>query len=262
MKAIVFADLHYYGGDLDTAIFNKRQKLVSYSLPFFDKICERAESFCADACINLGDSIQDSQDHDTDLSALDFIFAKFKEMSCPCYSILGNHDLKMMNSRKEAEAVTGYERSTYSLDLCGYHLVFLTTEVKAELGTLRGGCYKTQTMSQGEIEWLCRDLEKNTLPTIIFTHFPLAEDKSVDDECMFMKNRAQIKEIIKNDKNVLAVFSGHQHVTKLLEEDGVKYYLLGSLIALDESTGAPDGVYFELEADGINLTVRERHIEV
>ena len=262
MKAIVFADLHYFGGDLSVAVFNTRQKLVEYSLPLFDKVCDRAESFGADVCINLGDSIQDSQDHDTDLAALGFIFGKFREMSRPCYSVFGNHDLKMMNSREEAEAATGYGCSTYSVDVDGYHLVFLTTEVRAELGTLRGGCYKTQSMSDKEMEWLRRDLEKNTLPTVIFTHFPLAEDKSIDDECMFMKNRADLKKIIKNDKNVLAVFSGHQHITKLIEEDGVKYYLLGSLIALNEAAGTPDGVYFELETNDGELAVTERHFEV
>ena len=259
MKAIVFADLHYYGGDISTAVFNTRQKLVAYSLPFLDEICERAENMGADVCVNLGDSIQDSGDREIDRRALDFIFGKFRNMPCPCYSILGNHDLKMMNSREEAEKTIGYESSTYSVDVQGYHLVFLTTSVRAELGTLRGGCYKTQIMSDEEIEWLRIDLEKNTLPAIIFTHFPIAEDKSIDDECMFMKNREAVKEIIRKDKNVLAVFSGHQHVTKLIEEDGVKYYLLGSLIALDEDKGSPDGVYFELELDNRRLTVTEHH---
>ncbi len=262
MKVIVFADLHYFGGDLATAIFNTRKKLVRFALPLFDALCERADECGADVCVNLGDSIQDSQDRDTDLSALDFIFRKIDNMPLPCYSILGNHDLKMMQTREEVEKVMGYESSTYSVDVGGYHFVFLTTEVRAELGTLRGGCYKTQSMSEKELEWFRCDLEKNKLPAIIFTHFPLAEDESVDDECMFMKNRADVKEIIKKDKNVLAVFSGHQHTTKLIEEDGVKYYLLGSLIALDEATGAPDGVYFELTLDEKKLTVDEHHIKV
>ncbi len=262
MKAIVFADLHYFGGDLDTAIFNTKQKLVRFALPLFDKLCHRAAQCSADVCINLGDTIQDTQEHDGDIASLKFIFKKLKEMPCPCYSILGNHDLKMMQTREEVEEIMGYDSSTYSLDVGGYHLVFLTTEVRAELGTLRGGCIKTQSMSQKEIEWLRRDLEKNTLPCIIFTHFPLAEDESVDDDCMFMKNRADVKEIIKKDKNVLAVFSGHQHTTKLIEEDGVKYYLLGSLIALNEATAAPDGVYFELTLEGRELTVCEHHLEV
>ena len=262
MKLIVFADLHYFGGDLSTAVFNKRQKLVGFALPIFDTLCERAEECGADACVNLGDSIQDSQHREIDLSALDFIFGKLEKMGRPCYSILGNHDLKMMQSREEVEAVMGYDSSTYSIDVGGYHLVFLTTEVRAELGTLRGGCYKTQSMSDKEIEWLRHDLEKNKLPAIVFTHFPLAEDKSVDDECMFMKNRADVKAILKKDKNILAVFSGHQHTTKLIEEDGIRYYLLGSLIALNEATGAPDGVYFELTLEDKELCVVEHHIEI
>ena len=262
MKIIIFADVHYFAGDLETAIFNKKNKLVRYAIPLLDILSEKArDEHGADMCVNLGDIIQDTQDHDKDLEALRFMFGKLENMGVPCYSILGNHDLKMMSSTSEVEAVMGYERSTYSFDRDGYHLVFLTTEVRPELGLARGGCYKTQYLSNRDIAWLSEDLKNNELPCIIFTHFPLAEDESRDDECMFMKNRAEVKNIIKNDKNLLAVFSGHQHTTKTIVEDGVSYYLLGSLIGSNEMNGIPDGVYFEVDLIDGTIEVKEHHLE-
>ena len=247
MKLIVFSDLHYFAGDIETAIFNRSKKLVRYALPFLDSMINTANSDDeVAACINLGDTIQDNQSREDDLQALRYIFGKLKEFSVPCYSLLGNHDLKMMNSREEVEQVLGY-KSTFSLDLCGYHLVFLSTEVRCELGTDRGGCYKAQYMSDADLAWLREDLKNNTLPVLIFTHYPLAEDESVTDPCMFMKNRADVKSIIKEDKNVRAVISGHQHRTRTLTEDGIDYHLIGSPISCQKTPGIPDAVYLTVD---------------
>ncbi len=263
MKILVFADIHYFAGDIETAIFNRKIKLVEYALPLLDELIRRAnEEYKPDLCVNLGDIIQDTQKHDEDIEALRFMYDKLLRFNSPCYSILGNHDLKMMDSTKEVEALLGYERATYSLDVGGYHLVFLTTEVRPELGLARGGCYKTQYLSDNDIEWLDNDLANNKLPTVIFTHFALAEDETKPDECLFMKNREDVKKIIRNDKNILAVVSGHQHDTKTIIEDGVSYYLLGSLTGSHEVPGKPDGVYFEIELDSGTVSINKKNIDL
>lgn len=261
VKILVFADVHYFAGDIETAVFNRKIKLVEYALPLLDELIRRSnEEYMPDVCVNLGDIIQDTQKHDEDIEALEFMFSRLSLFNCPCYSILGNHDLKMMDSTKEVESLLGYERSTYSLDTRGYHLVFLTTEVRPELGLARGGCYKTQYLSDSDLEWLRKDLSDNKLPTVIFTHFALAEDDTKPDECLFMKNREDVKEVIRNDKNILAVISGHQHDTKTIVEDNVPYYLLGSLTGSHENPGKPDGVYFEIELEGGEITVTKKNI--
>lgn len=59
-------------------------------------------------------------------------------------------------------------------------------------------------------------------------------------------NRKEIKDILNKDKNLIAVFSGHQHWTKKLIENGVNYYVLGSLTENINDNGVPDGVYYEV----------------
>lgn len=262
MKIVVFAEVHYFADDIKTAVFDTNKKLVRYALPLLEKLTSVInDKHMPDISVNLGDLIQDTKNKHRDIEALEFMFENLKKIHCPCYSILGNHDLKMMDSVEEVESIIGY-KSTYSVDINGYHLVFLTTEVRPELGLARGGCYKAQYLSKQNIEWLENDLTANKLPCLIFTHYGLAEDSDISDECMFMKNRAEVKEIIRNDKNILAVFSGHQHRTRMIVEDDVKYYVLGSLTACSKREGVPEGSYFEVELCDKNLKVTERHIEI
>ena len=117
------------------------------------------------------------------------------------YTVLGNHDLKMMNSRKEVEDIISYENATFSLDIKGYHLVFLCTDIRNELGNEHGGIYKTQYVSEKELAWLEKDLEKNILPTVIFTHFGIAEVDLTgnfwfekDHDGAVLKNNEEVKE--------------------------------------------------------------------
>lgn len=263
MKLTVFADVHYFGGDLETAIFSRTKKLVQYALPLLDALAERVNrEYHPDLCVNLGDIIQDTQEHDGDVQALAFMRERLKAFASPCRSLLGNHDMKMMQSRREAEKLLGIESATGSVDVDGMHLVFLTTGLRPEMGLGRGGIHKSHEVTSEELAWLREDLAKNTLPCILFTHYPLAEDPSVSDECMFLKNRAEVKEILLGDANIRAVFSGHQHRTKILVEDGITYYVLGSLTGCPAENGIPDGVYFEVETDGTDVRVCEKHLRI
>lgn len=81
-------------------------------------------------------------------------------------------------------------------------------------------------------------------------------------ETALLGNRKELKEILKSDKNLLAVFSGHQHWTKKIIEDGIPYYVVGSMTEYISNDGVPDGVYFIVEFDGEKLYVIEKHIRL
>ena len=258
MKLLIFADLHYFGGDISTAIFNTEKKQVQYALPMLKHLMAHCD---ADLCVNLGDLIQDDREKEKDLECFASTLAQLSGFSCPCHSILGNHELKMMDTIGDMEAVLGHE-STYSIDHGGYHLVFLSPEVRPELGIRRGGCYKAQYLGERTIQWLTDDLAKNRLPALVFTHYPMSEDATVEDPCMFMKDREAVKEILRNDPNLVAVFSGHQHVAKAIEEDGVRYYLVGALVPAPKEDGIVSGEYMKVEVTGKTVTVINERIPV
>lgn len=255
MKIIVFSDLHYYCGDTETAKFNTSHKLVRYAEPLLDRLIDIAnDKVSADLCINLGDLIQDDNDKQRDLEAFSYIHQQLIRFNCPCWSILGNHDLKMLDDIREIESILGYS-STHSFDCDGYHLVFLSPEIRSELGTGRGGCYKAQYLADKTIEWLKKDLHDNQLPAVVFTHYGIAEDATIAKEHMFMKNRTEVKQILREDPNILAVFSGHQHLSRHHVEDGVHYYVLDSMTSCLDGSGIPSGEYAELTLEDRTITV-------
>ena len=268
-KLIIFSDIHYLDERPEELTFRLNRKLTQYSVEIVDKLINKINKEKPDVSICLGDLIEDKFNHGKDKENYTYIWNKLKNIQVPFYSVMGNHDLRTMNSRRELEEIMGYKNATFSFDLKGYHFIILTTDIREDLGGDDGGVYKAQCMSEKEINWLKEDLDKNKLPCVIFTHFGLAEDKQIGNywfekkpEAGLMNNRKEVKNIIKRDNNIIAVFSGHQHWTKQLNEDGKDYYILGSLTENIDMQGIPDGVYLEVKLEDRNVEIIENHIKI
>lgn len=269
-KLVIFSDIHYApekpinnGSIID-------HKLMQYAIPLLEQLIDKINSeIKPDIAVNLGDLVEDFNDHDKDIVNLNFIWKLLKNLKVPFYSLAGNHDLRSMNSRIEVEEIMGYDHSTFSVDMLGYHFIFLGLDVNTELGVRSGGILKTQFVSDEDINWLKEDLERNNLPCLLFVHFGIAEDEMKNNwwfgehpENALLGNRKEIKDILKKDENILAVFSGHQHWTKKLVEDGISYYIIGSLTEDINDNGIPDGVYFEIDLNGKEIEVKEKHLRL
>ena len=267
-KIVFFSDLHYAPEKPVNNGSIIERKLMEYAEPLLQKLIDKINNeIKPDLVINLGDLVEDFNDHDKDIINLKYIWNEFKKIEGKFYSCIGNHDLRSMSSRNEVEQIMGYEHSTFSFDINGMHIVILGTYVNNDMGTASGGIFKTQFISEEDLDWLKEDLAKNHLPTIVCTHFGVAEDDMKGNwwfescpEHALLGNRKELKEIIKNNKNILAVFSGHQHWTKHIIEDGISYYVLGSMTENINNDGIPDGVYFEVNIVGENIQVEEKHI--
>ncbi len=269
-KLIVFSDIHYApeppvnnGSKID-------RKLTHLSLPLTRKlITEINNTVKPDIVINLGDLIEDFLNHDIDIENIKYILNVLKEVKSPIYSLAGNHDLRSMKDRKEIEEIMGYEHSTFSIDFKGYHFIFLGLNVNSKLNEGEGGIFKTKFISEEDVLWLENDLKSTSLPVLIFSHFGIAED-NMKGNCWFencpenalLGNRKEIKNVFKFNKNIIAVFSGHQHWTKVINENGISYYVVGSLTENIKNDGVPDGVYYEVELNGDMISVQEKHIKI
>lgn len=270
-KIVFFSDLHYAP---ERPIHNGSvidRKLTEYAEILLQKLVdEMNHEIKPDFIINLGDLIEDFNDHDRDIENLNYIWNKMKKINGRFYSCIGNHDLRSMSSRHEVEEIMGYEHSTFSFDSNGMHIIILGTDVNNKIEREAGGILKTQLISKEDLEWLEEDLSKNHLPTILCMHFGVAEDDMKGNwwfercpEHALLANRKELKEIIKkNSENIIAVFSGHQHWTKHIEEDGISYHVLGSMTENIYEDGVPDGVYFIVEFDEKHIKVIEKHIRL
>lgn len=269
-KLVIFSDLHYApvrpvnnGSVID-------RKLTDFALPLLEKLIEKINNdIKPDIVFNLGDLVEDFNDKQQDLANLKLIWNKVKEIKHPFYSLAGNHDLRSMDNRVEVEKIMGYKHSTFSVDFEGYHFILLGLEVKPDLGRAYGGIFKTQFLSDEDLIWLRNDLKNNSLPVIVLSHFGIAEDDMKGNwwfernpDHALLGNRKELKEILIKDKNLIAVFSGHQHWTKSHIENGINYYVIGSLTENINDDGIPDGVYFEIELKDKNISILENHIRL
>lgn len=268
-KLVIFSDIHYLDKRPKVLDANLSRKLTQFSVLMTDKLIDDINEYKPDACICLGDLIEDTFNHDKDIKNFTYIWNKLKNINVPFYSVLGNHDLRTMNSRSELEGIMRLKNATFSFDLNDYHFIILTTDIREDLNGKDGGIYKSQCLSENEIKWLKDDLSKNELPCIIFTHFGLAEDKQIGNywfenemQAGLLSNREKVKEIIKSYNNVIGVFSGHQHWTKQLQENGINYYVVGSLTDNVDMKGIPDGVYLKVNLEGRNVKIEEEHIKI
>lgn len=207
-KLIVFSDIHYLDKRPKVLDDNLSRKLTQFAISITDKLIEKINNYKPDMCVCLGDLIEDTFNHDKDIINFTYIWNKLKNINVPFYSVLGNHDLRTINSRNELEKIMKVESATFSFDLHDYHFIILTSNIREDLGGEDGGIYKAQCISEDDIQWLKEDLSKNKLPCIIFTHFGLAEDRQVGNywfennpQVGLMNNRNFIKKIIKSSNN-------------------------------------------------------------
>ena len=269
LKLIVFSDLHYApvrpvnnGSRID-------RKLTDLALPILDKLIPEINNTKPDVAIFCGDYVEDFNDMEEDIKNLTFIWNKLKEIKVPFYGCVGNHDLRSMQHRTQVEQILGYNHSTFSFDVNGYHLIVLGTEVDNGKGCSDGGILKTQFISESDLSWLEQDLNKTNYPCLIFTHFGLGADSMKGNwwfhdnpDHAVLGNAEKVKQILIKSNKVLSVFSGHQHWTKKLVENGITYYVVGSLTEDMCQNGIPDGVYFEVEVENGEVNVIEKHIKL
>ena len=269
MKLVVCSDLHYAS---ETPVHNTKsshRKLWNVAVPLMEKFIHKIDNdIKPDAVVFLGDFIEDLQDYDKDIRNFSFIWKLIKNMKTPFYSVVGNHDLRTVKNEDEIKNIMEYENLTYSINIKGYHLVFLGLTISEHAPPpAQGGIHRTRYISDKNIKWLKNDLKQNNLPVLIFHHFGIAEDNMKGNywfgekaEMGLLGNRTELKEILKADKNILAVFSGHQHWTKKLTEDGIDYYVIGALTENVNDDGIPDGVYFEVDLEDKEIKVSHQHL--
>lgn len=266
MKIVVFSDLHYLD---DNHKERTNHKLTNLAMPVLQRLIDEInQNIKPDICVNLGDLIEDTEDYNQDILNFNYAYKKLKEINCPLYSVVGNHDLRSLNNETDLLKILNYNNLTLSIDVNNYHLVFLGLSIDNNLENNDGGINRTNKISEKDIKWLDNDLNHTKLPVIIFCHYGIAEDDmngnwwfANDNESALLKNRKEIKEIIKK-KNVLAVFSGHQHWTKKINEDNLDYYIIGSLTENINNNGIPDAVYYIVSLKDNNINVTEKHIRL
>ena len=208
-----------------------------------------------DLIITGGDSIMDAMKKDFDRTKLqwDLWHRILKdECSLPVFSAVGNHDIwgwhkgkskttgsePLWGKRWAAEALK-IDRTYYSIDRGGWHLVFLDSVAPDEGNNPP---YKAR-LDDEQYEWLRGDLASvdAKTPVMLVSHIPIFSvaalmGKKVDETgavrlptgAMHTDYR-RIHELLHRHRNVKLAVSGHLHLVERIEFDGVTYLCNGAV---------------------------------
>ena len=152
-KLIVFSDIHYLDKRPEETDWVLNRKLTQYADEIMDKLIKEINSsYKPDVSICLGDLIEDVFNYEQDLNNYKYIWNKLKNIHIPFYSVIGNHDLRTINSREKLEEIMGYNNATFSFDLNDYHFIILSTDIIEDICIDNSVLNKYKHISEKEIK--------------------------------------------------------------------------------------------------------------
>ncbi|MBW7991220.1 MAG: hypothetical protein FVQ84_14575 [Planctomycetes bacterium] len=243
-------DCHYADADAQGTRFYRES---------LDKLSEcvtlmNAES--VDFLIELGD-FKDQDKPPAEKNTLSYLQTAekvLKRFKGPTYHVLGNHDIDSISKVQFLKRVDNTKidsnRSYYSFDSNGLHYVVLDANYRTDGADYDHGNFDwtDANIPSKELDWLRKDLASAPGAVVVFIHQLLDGTGSV-----YVKNAAQVRQILEASGKVLAVFQGHHHSGSYSNIAGIHYYTLKAVV---EGHGLQNNSYAiaEVHPDG-SITV-------
>lgn len=239
----IVTDAHY--ADIDTPETSTRY--YRQSLAKMTECVELMNKEKVDFLIELGDFKDAAPKGDQTLTieylkTIENIYQQFKG---PKYHVLGNHDVDCITKEQFMANIknTGIEDGLcyYSFDKNGVHFVVLDANYRSDDVSYAAGNYdwKSSKIPQSQLDWLKQDLQQTKKPAIIFLHQLLDGEGAV-----YVDNAPQVRQVLEDNGNVLAVFNGHHHVGQYNLINNIHYYTLKAMI---KGTGEENNTYAIVE---------------
>ncbi len=152
----------------------------------------------------------------------------------PILMAFGNHDMakgktEYLNGDEVLDLIKKYNKN-YPFDKTYYAItpkpdyrMIVLDLTQSETGTSNG------KISQEQLQFLDEELESNQDKIIlIFQHFPVVEPFESQNHKIL--NADEYMEILKKYNMPIAIFSGHYHTTKIIQEDNIIHVSTPSLV--------------------------------
>ena len=258
MKFAIINDMHVsspdtgYENGIQRKLVGKSERLIK---EFVQKMNEVEHP---QFVVDLGDLIEDVGDKAGDTSYLKKAVDLLSLLNMPVYHMIGNHDIKT-NSKEEVAKIFGYEKLYYSWDTSGHHFIALSFE--RDMDEKSPG-YRTTALAPEELHWLKLDLKKTHNPTIIFSHYGLADDnmagnfwfEQIADRAV-LRDRKELRKIFEDSGKVKAVISAHQHWNRMFEYNGIPYFTVTSLVENFNNDGVASEAHTIVNIDDQKISV-------
>lgn len=166
------------------------------------------------------------------------------------YWVAGNHDLRSVDKKQWMSALD-IDYMSKSFDVGGYKIIILDGNfTKEDLDVGPGINYTRGKVSQKQVEWLRKELEKTSKKTIVFMHYPPLRDIDAKINLGLLYNTRELQDIFSH-YGVLAVFSGHIEDVYYQEIGGVNYFVSPGMVKYPKYTGA----FSEITIQGKKISI-------
>jgi predicted phosphodiesterase len=150
------------------------------------------------------------------------VWAEFKGAA---YHVIGNHDTDGGFTREQVVEFWKAKAKYYSFDTNGFHFVVLDGNEHNPSPDRPPGY--ARFISPTQVEWLKKDLDETTLPTIVFCHQGLDNDAGgLENGTLMRYTLEQANQ--KNKQKVILVLSGHHHQDYYNKINGIHYVQINS----------------------------------
>lgn len=219
---------------------NTEKRYYKDSLSKMNVFAEHMNKAQVDFVIHLGDfKDQDAVPvQNNTLKYLRQLELSYQQFDGDTYHVIGNHDVDSITKTQFLENIanTGIDssRSYYSYDQSGYHFVVLDGCFNENGESYAPGNFQWDRsyIPQQQLKWLRKDLEKNTLPTVVFCHQMLfGEGKHA------VINASEVREVLEESGDVIASFHGHVHKELHEEINGIQYFSFNGMVDLPGLNG-------------------------
>ena len=238
VKAGIITDIHHTS-KADSATRKYSASLDKLQV-FMDTMAAEKPAFIIESG-DMVDTLAEGTDPAQNLAEAEKIFTSFNG---PAYHVLGNHEFDNLTRDVFLASITNTgiakEQTYYSWDAGGVHFVVLDADYTPQaphrpydMNTPEDNfwTWKDTFVPPQEIEWLRQDLSKSNLPTVVFTHQNLDR---VDDQDHNIKNASEVRKVLEEDGQVLAVISGHDHQGGYSNIKGIHYIVLHGNVGVND----------------------------
>lgn len=160
---------------------------------------------------------------DSDLSGL----------TAPYKITIGNHDCDKCNKQDNLDNYTGFDSTYYSYDIGDFRMAHLDSCYYAddngthyEFNNWRDYTPRQQWIPPAERTWLSGTALDTTKNVIVFCHHPLHDDSGNNYS---VTNDNAIRSLLETAGNVVAVFTGHEHINTFETVNSIPYYGMAPL---------------------------------
>ena len=228
----IITDSHY--ADID----NKGTRYYRDSIAKVREAIDLFNDSDLDFIIELGDmkDMAPGNDAKETIGYLQNIEKEFRKFHGPVYHVLGNHDMDCLSKEEFLATVRNHGKADgkayYAFTSKGVRFIVLDANYNEDMSDYCRGNFKWTSawIPQEQLDWLESDLKSNKgRPVVIFVHQMLDSFTDVTTK-VFVRNAAQVREILENHPQVLAVFQGHHHPGHYSVRNGIHYFTLKGMI--------------------------------